>query len=307
MERYQKMEKIGEGTYGVVYKAKDRVTGEIVALKKIRLEAEDEGIPSTAIREISLLKELQHPNIVRLYDVVHTERKLTLVFEFLDQDLKKYLDICDSGLDLPILQSFLYQLLTGVAYCHHHRVLHRDLKPPNLLINREGQLKLADFGLARAFGIPVRSYTHEVVTLWYRAPDVLMGSRKYSTPVDIWSVGCIFAEIANGRPLVAGTSEQDQLDRIFRLLGTPTLAEYPALAELPEYAALLGGSGDGSSMPPPYPPPSNGLGSLVPTLPASGVDLLSRMLQYDPGKRITASQALEHAFFQDMIRAAGGN
>ena len=128
MERYQKMEKIGEGTYGVVYKAKDRVTGEIIALKKIRLEAEDEGIPSTAIREISLLKELQHPNIVRLYDVVHTERKLTLVFEFLDQDLKKYLDVCDSGLDLPILKSFLYQLLTGVAYCHHHRVLHRDLK-----------------------------------------------------------------------------------------------------------------------------------------------------------------------------------
>jgi cyclin-dependent kinase len=128
------MEKIGEGTYGVVYKAKDRVTGEIVALKKIRLEAEDEGIPSTAIREISLLKELQHPNIVRLYDVVHTERKLTLVFEFLDQDLKKYLDICDSGLGLPILKSFLYQLLTGVAHCHHHRILHRDLKPPNLLM-----------------------------------------------------------------------------------------------------------------------------------------------------------------------------
>lgn len=144
MERYQKMEKIGEGTYGVVYKAKDRVTGEIVALKKIRLEAEDEGIPSTAIREISLLKELQHPNIVRLFDVVHTERKLTLVFEFLDQDLKSYLDICDSGIDLPILKSFLYQLLTGVAHCHHHRILHRDLKPPNLLINREGQLKLAE-------------------------------------------------------------------------------------------------------------------------------------------------------------------
>ena len=127
---------------------------------------------------------------MRLYDVVHTERKLTLVFEFLDQDLKKYLDVyCDHGLDLPILKSFLYQLILGVAYCHHHRVLHRDLKPPNLLINREGQLKLADFGLARAFGIPVRSYTHEVVTLWYRAPDVLMGSRRYSTPVDIWSVG----------------------------------------------------------------------------------------------------------------------
>lgn len=293
MERYQKMEKIGEGTYGVVYKAKDRVTGEIIALKKIRLEAEDEGIPSTAIREISLLKELQHPNIVRLYDVVHTERKLTLVFEFLDQDLKKYLDVCDSGLDLPILKSFLYQLLTGVAYCHHHRVLHRDLKPPNLLINREGQLKLADFGLARAFGIPVRSYTHEVVTLWYRAPDVLLGSRKYSTPVDIWSVGCIFAEMANGRPLVAGTSESDQLEKIFRLLGTPTLAEYPGIVELPEYE-------NSSCSHIQYPKPRGGLASLVPTLDPIGVELLSLMLQYDPARRITAQDALEHAFFYDM-------
>jgi len=284
------MEKIGEGTYGIVYKAKDRVTGEIIALKKIRLEAEDEGIPSTAIREISLLKELQHPNIVRLYDVVHTERKLTLVFEFLDQDLKKYLDVCDSGLDLPILKSFLFQLLTGVAYCHHHRVLHRDLKPPNLLINREGQLKLADFGLARAFGIPVRSYTHEVVTLWYRAPDVLMGSRKYSTPVDIWSCGCIFAEMANGRPLVAGTSEADQLDRIFRLLGTPTIQDYPGIVDLPEYTPDL----------PPYPPPRGGLASLVPALDATGVDLLNKMLQYDPARRITAQEALEHPFFYDM-------
>lgn len=322
MERYQKMEKIGEGTYGVVYKAKDRVTGEIVALKKIRLEAEDEGIPSTAIREISLLKELQHPNIVRLYDVVHTERKLTLVFEFLDQDLKKYLDICDHGLEIPILKSFLYQLLTGVAHCHHHRILHRDLKPPNLLINREGQLKLADFGLARAFGIPVRSYTHEVVTLWYRAPDVLLGSRKYSTPVDIWSVGCIFAEMANGRPLVAGTSEQDQLDRIFRLLGTPTLEQYPGIVQLPDYTS--------DTLQPFYPPPRGGLSSLVPTLAASavttsqpqqqtlvnttnttvignngipmssGVDLLNRMLQYDPARRITAQAALEHSFFYEM-------
>lgn len=236
------------------------------------------------------LKELQHPNIVRLYDVVHTEQKLTLVFEFLDQDLKKYLDVCDSGLDIPILKSFLYQLLTGVAYCHHHRVLHRDLKPPNLLINREGQLKLADFGLARAFGIPVRSYTHEVVTLWYRAPDILMASRKYSTPVDIWSVGCIFAEMANGRPLFAGTSESDQLDKIFRLLGSPTVNDYPGIVDLPEYSPDLI---------PKYAPPRH-FGALVPTLDASGVDLLSRMLQYDPAKRITAQKALEHPFFFDL-------
>ncbi|OWZ21165.1 Cell division protein kinase [Phytophthora megakarya] len=283
MERYQKLEKIGEGTYGVVYKAKDRVTGEVIALKKIRLEAEDEGIPSTAIREISLLKELQHCNIVRLYNIVHTERKLTLVFEYLDQDLKKYLDVCEKGLEKPILKSFLYQLLRGIAYCHQHRVLHRDLKPQNLLINREGELKLGDFGLARAFGIPVRSYTHEVVTLWYRAPDVLMGSRKYSTPVDIWSVGCIFAEMANGGPLFAGTSETDQLDRIFRLLGTPTVEIYPAIVDLPDYRRDF----------PVYATPDS-LAHLVPTLDADGVDLLEQMLQYDPAKRITAAEAMLH-------------
>jgi serine/threonine protein kinase len=156
--------------------------------------------------------------------------------------------------------------------------------------NREGQLKLADFGLARAFGIPVRSYTHEVVTLWYRAPDLLLGSRKYSTPVDIWSVGCIFAEMANGRPLVAGTSEADQLDRIFRLLGTPSLDDYPGIRDLPDYCPDM----------PPYPPPRGGLASLVPTLEAAGIDLLSKMLQYDPAKRITAQTALEHVFFYDM-------
>mmetsp|Transcript_19314 Transcript_19314/g.55583 ORF Transcript_19314/g.55583 Transcript_19314/m.55583 type:complete len:212 (-) Transcript_19314:170-805(-) len=200
---------------------------------------------------------------------------------------------------MPILKSFLYQLLLGVAYCHHHRVLHRDLKPPNLLINREGQLKLADFGLARAFGIPVRSYTHEVVTLWYRAPDVLMGSRKYSTPVDIWSIGCIFAEMVNGRPLVAGTSESDQLDRIFRLLGTPSPQSYPDIVNLPEYSQAL----------PQYPPPRGGVASLVPTLEPQGLNLLEQMLQYDPARRISAQGALEHPFFSDLnvgSNSAGG-
>lgn len=188
----------------------------------------------------------------------------------------------------------MYQLLTGVAYCHHNRVLHRDLKPPNLLINREGQLKLADFGLARAFGIPVRAYSHEVVTLWYRSPDILMGSSRYSTPVDIWSVGCIFAEMTNGRPLIAGTSEVDQLDRIFCLLGTPTVSEYPGIVHLPKYIPDFS---------PQYQPPRNDIGTLVPNLDAIGIDLLSRMLMYDPGRRISAEDALVHDFFDDMTVA----
>jgi cyclin-dependent kinase len=225
-----------------------------------------------------------------LYDVVHTERKLTLVFEYLDQDLKKYLDVCEGGLDPMIIKSFLFQLLTGVAYCHHHRVLHRDLKPQNLLLNREGELKLCDFGLARAFGIPVRSYTHEVVTLWYRAPDVLLGSRKYSTPVDIWSVGCIFAEMVNGTPLFTGNSEETQLDTIFKKLGTPDVTTFPEIADLPDYKPDTYGI---------YKAPSS-LHSLVPTLEDTGVKLLQGMLTYNPSMRITAQDARHHTFFNDL-------
>lgn len=235
---------------------------------KIRLESEDEGIPSTAIREIALLKELQHPNIVKLHDVIHTDKKLTLVFEYLDQDLKKLLDLSgEEGLDIPTVKSFLKQLIKGVHHCHKNRVLHRDLKPQNLLINREGVLKLADFGLARAFGIPVKNYTHEVVTLWYRAPDILMGSKKYSTSVDIWSVGCIFAELVNRKPLFSGASEEDQLDKIFKVRGTPDLEAWPKMADLPLYKDDI----------PMYEPQS--LAELVPDLDEDGLDLLSKMLQ----------------------------
>lgn len=294
MERYKNLEQIGEGTYGVVFKAKDLVSGEIVALKKIRLDVPDEGIPSTAIREIALLKELQHPNIVRLYDVVHTEKRLTLVFEFLDQDLKKCLDLSDGGFEMKVVKSFLWQLLLGIEFCHSNRVLHRDLKPQNLLINREGELKLADFGLARAFGIPVRSYTHEVVTLWYRAPDVLLGSRNYSTPVDLWSVGCIFAEMVNGRPLFPGASERDQLEQIFRKLGSPTATDYPGIVDLPAYKHIK----DSYKVPKPA-----SLNGLVPKLDATALDLFCNMLQFDPAKRCTAAQAMEHPFFDDLPAA----
>ncbi|CAO2581883.1 Cyclin-dependent kinase 2 [Lemmus lemmus] len=216
MENFQKVEKIGEGTYGVVYKAKNKLTGEVVALKKIRLDTETEGVPSTAIREISLLKELNHPNIVktfscRLLDVIHTENKLYLVFEFLHQDLKKFMDASAlTGIPLPLIKSYLFQLLQGLAFCHSHRVLHRDLKPQNLLINAEGSIKLADFGLARAFGVPVRTYTHEVVTLWYRAPEILLGCKYYSTAVDIWSLGCIFAEMVRRLARVYPAHIQEQ-------------------------------------------------------------------------------------------------
>ncbi|XP_059054558.1 cyclin-dependent kinase 2 [Achroia grisella] len=284
MENYSTVEKIGEGTYGVVYKARDRTTGQEIALKKIKLENEPEGVPSTALREISVLRELKHPSVVQLLDVLLTENKLYLVFEFLHMDLKRLMDINKGPLPLDLVKSYLRQLLDGIAYCHGRRVLHRDLKPQNLLVDAEGHIKLADFGLARAFAIPVRAYTHEVVTLWYRAPEILLGAKFYSTAVDVWSLACIFAEMASGRTLFPGDSEIDQLFRVFRALGTPGGAVWPAARRLPDYRAAF----------PRWPPrPARAL--LAPAArhdPAAA--LFDRMLRYEPSERVSARAALAH-------------
>ncbi|KAE7996959.1 hypothetical protein FH972_001635 [Carpinus fangiana] len=291
MENYHKIEKIGEG--------------RIVALKKIRLEAEDEGVPSTAIREISLLKEMNDPHIVQLFNIVHADgHKLYLVFEFLDLDLKKYMEslpqseggrgkplpdgssahLHTMGLGDAIVKRFMDQLVKGIKYCHSHRILHRDLKPQNLLIDKEGNLKLADFGLARAFGVPLRTYTHEVVTLWYRAPEILLGGRAYSTGVDMWSIGCIFAEMCTKKPLFPGDSEIDEIFKIFRILGTPTEADWPGVTSFPDFK-------------PSFPKWTRNDEALVPSLSDDGLDLLEALLIYDPANRISAKQALQHPYF----------
>jgi len=287
-DAYHKIEKVGEGTYGVVYKARERTSGEIVALKKIRLESEDEGIPSTAIREVSLLKELEHPNVVRLLDIVHNDMRLYLIFEFLDLDLKRYMDTAGPfGFPPQAVKSYLRQLLRGIEFCHSHRILHRDLKPQNLLIDHKGNLKLADFGLGRAFGVPLRVYTHEVITLWYRSPEILLGMKNYSTGVDIWSIGCIFAEMVTRKPLFPGDSEIDQLFKIFKILGTPDDNTWPGVECLTDYQM---------SFPKWKPQP---LSQHV-NLDANGLDLLKQMLQFDPIKRISAKQALNHRYFADL-------
>jgi len=293
MEDFTKIEKIGEGTYGVVYKAKNRKTQQFVAMKKIRLENEDDGVPSTAIREISLLKELQHPNIVCLEDVLMQEGKLYLIFEFLSMDLKKYMDAIPTGqlMDKTLVKSYCYQILEGILYCHRRRVLHRDLKPQNLLIDKNGVIKIADFGLGRVFGVPVRVYTHEVVTLWYRAPEVLLGSQRYSCPIDVWSIGCIMAEMVTKKPLFQGDSEIDQLYRIFRVLKTPTEEMWPGVSKLPDYK-------------PTFPSWNNyHLQNQVKQLDSIGFDLLQKMLIYDPAMRITAIDALDHPWFSDLDKS----
>lgn len=193
------------------------------------------------------------------------------------------------GMGPEIVRKFTYQLIRGLYYCHAHRILHRDLKPQNLLIDKEGNLKLADFGLARAFGIPLRTYTHEVVTLWYRAPEVLLGSRHYSTAIDMWSVGCIFAEMAMRHPLFPGDSEIDEIFKIFRTLGTPTDDVWPGVQQLPDYK---------DSFPKWAGRP---LRDAVPNLDEAGLDLLEGMLVYDPAGRTSAKRSLVHPYFRQLL------
>ncbi|XP_037616271.1 cyclin-dependent kinase 17 [Sebastes umbrosus] len=288
LETYIKLDKLGEGTYATVFKGRSKLTDNLVALKEIRLEHE-EGAPCTAIREVSLLKDLKHANIVTLHDIVHTEKSLTLVFEYLDKDLKQYMDDCGNIMSMHNVKVFLFQILRGLSYCHKRKVLHRDLKPQNLLINEKGELKLADFGLARAKSVPTKTYSNEVVTLWYRPPDVLLGSSEYSTQIDMWGVGCIFYEMAAGRPLFPGSTVEDELHLIFRLLGTPTEDNWPGITSIEEFKSY--------NFPKYKPQP---LINHAPRLDGEGIELLLAFLRYESKKRISAEEAMKHSHFRQL-------
>lgn len=290
-EKYEKISKLGEGTFGVVYKAKNNFTNEIVALKKIRKQQDEEGIPSSALREIALLKELSHVNIVKLIEVINTIKKLTLVFEYVPRDLKKIIDDTNDGRGLNKLtvKSYLYQLVRGVHHIHKHKILHRDLKPGNLLVTDNGIVKIADFGLARGCGIPVTNYSNEVVTLWYRPPDVLLGSKDYMMTIDMWSIGCIFAEMVTGKALFTGLNDSDQVKKIFKIIGTPSNEDFPDMKKL---------SGWNAEEYDEYPPQD--LKQYVPTLEDEGFKLLTAMLQANPDKRISTENALTHPYFDEI-------
>ncbi|XP_010614438.1 cyclin-dependent kinase 15 isoform X1 [Fukomys damarensis] len=288
---YLNLEKLGEGSYATVYKGISRINGQLVALKVISMNTE-EGVPFTAIREASLLKGLKHANIVLLHDIVHTKETLTFVFEYMHTDLAQYMSQHPGGLHPHNVRLFMFQLLRGLAYIHHQHVLHRDLKPQNLLISHLGELKLADFGLARAKSIPSQTYSSEVVTLWYRPPDALLGATAYSSELDIWGAGCIFIEMFQGQPLFTGVSTVfEQLERIWEVLGVPTEDTWPGVSKLPNY------NPEWFLMPKPHRLQiiCNRLGEVP-----EAEDLASRMLKGFPRARVSAQEALVHEYFRAL-------
>ncbi|XP_023606904.1 cyclin-dependent kinase 7 isoform X2 [Myotis lucifugus] len=265
-KRYEKLDFLGEGQFATVYKARDKNTNQIVAIKKIKLghrsEAKD-GINRTALREIKLLQELSHPNII---GVIIKDNSLVLTPSH--------------------IKAYMLMTLQGLEYLHQHWILHRDLKPNNLLLDENGVLKLADFGLAKSFGSPNRAYTHQVVTRWYRAPELLFGARMYGVGVDMWAVGCILAELLLRVPFLPGDSDLDQLTRIFETLGTPTEEQWPDMCSLPDFVTFKSFPGI----------------PLQHIFIAAGDDLLALiqgLFLFNPCTRITATQALKTKYFSN--------
>jgi cyclin-dependent kinase 9 len=301
VSKYEKQAKIGQGTFGEVFKARDKKNkGKIVALKKVLMENEKEGFPITALREIRILQLLRHENIVNLIEICRTKatqfnrHKSTfyLVFDFCEHDLAGLLSNFNVKFNLGEIKKVMQQLLNGLYYIHSNKIIHRDMKAANVLITKQGILKLADFGLARAISInkngqPNR-YTNRVVTLWYRPPELLLGERNYGPAVDMWGAGCIMAEMWTRSPIMQGNTEQHQLTLIAQLCGNITPESWPGVENLDLYNKMelpRGSKRRVKERLKPY------------VKDASACGLIDKLLWLDPSKRIDSDQALNDDFF----------
>lgn len=291
--RYSKEKKVGEGTYAVVYLGKQASTKRQIAVKEIKTGLFKDGLDMSAIREVKYLQELRHPNVIELVDVYLASENLNLVLEFLPCDLEVLIKNQSIIFKPGDIKSWLLMTLRGVHHCHRNFILHRDLKPNNLLISPDGQLKIADFGLARSLGNANEDLSSNVVTRWYRAPELLFGAKHYTGAIDIWSVGIIFAELMLRIPYLPGKDDVDQLDVTFRALGTPTEQIWPNVSSLPLYNALKV-----------YPPPSRQeLRLRFSAATEKALDLLMSMTQLDPTRRCDLTLALLSDYFIETPNA----
>jgi serine/threonine protein kinase len=286
---YERQAKLGSGTYGVVYKGLHKPTGDIVAIKSVRANQECEGVSQTTLRELAILRSLNHPNTVHLREVIVSDQFCHLILEYMPHDLGKLL-LCQEKRSRPLqpdlCRSYAYQILCGVHYLHIHRVLHRDIKPSNLLLNEQGFLKLCDFGLSRMYSLPIRKYTQNVVTMMYRAPEVFLHNDYYELGVDVWSAGCVIAEMVRSEPLFRGAdSDMDLAHKVFQALGTPPPDVMQEFADVRAGLIVI----------PTYPPTDSE--ELFRTTDTQLIDLCERMLAIDPRRRITAKDALAHPYF----------
>ncbi|KAL2856656.1 kinase-like domain-containing protein [Aspergillus pseudoustus] len=302
VDNFERLNHIEEGSYGWVSRAKEITTGEVVALKKLKMENSPDGFPVTGLREIQTLLKARHQNVVFLREVVMGNKmdEVYLVMDFLEHDLKTLLDDMREPFLPSEIKTLLLQFLSGLEFLHSQWIMHRDLKTSNLLMNNRGELKIADFGMARYYGDPPPKLTQLVVTLWYRSPELLLGAETYGPEIDMWSLGCIFGELLTKEPLLQGKNEVDQVSKIFALTGPPTSQIWPGFRSLPNAKSLR--------LPPSY--SSTQKGTAPPLLPRakfpfltnSGLQLLSSLLALNPAVRPTAAECLKHPYFREDPR-----
>ncbi|NXR71475.1 CDKL2 protein, partial [Pycnonotus jocosus] len=287
MDKYQVLGLVGQGSYGVVTKCRNRETGQIVAVKKF-LESDDAAaVRKIALREIKLLKQLRHENLVNLLDVCKRKKRWYLVFEFVDHTMLSHLEASPKGLDYDRVRKYLFQIMRAIAFCHSHNIIHRDIKPENILVSQSGVVKLCDFGFARPLAGSGEAYTDYVATRWYRAPELLVGDSKYGRPVDVWAIGSLITEMLTGEPLFPGDSEIDQLFHITKCLGNLIPRQQELFCKNPLFAGMKL-------------PEVNELESLekrYPELPPAALDLAKECLQIDPDKRPSCTKLLQGDFF----------